>query len=387
MDRFLPTEVVYSIFQHLQKKDRFTCTLVNQWFYAMVNPLLWRTIWMTSSDSGKKVFDCLVAARHPVGQHIRPLHLEYFTWTDDSLSLLMTHVGALEELWLHFPKIVSDQVMQQLLRQYPNLKLLHLGRCSLTPSTWDLLGGQLKTLHLDRCTGVPPDIFSSSTRALSQVEELWINLDEIYNPPPDKEDDEEEEEDNGDDEQEKDWVMEDETIADMKHVLNGLTFLQLAGRFSVDVVPRLFTTTAMVVVWPNLTTLILDECESLDNDSLIAFLQSHPKLHTLYFCRSPMVDTVLDTMATCLPDLSSLKLRYSRQITYHGLRRLVQRGSSRLRDVFVQNCMIYDNHFPEININWAMPEPPDEAWLKLNTIRKIQQDFRQGIDSQQEQQQ
>ncbi|ORZ07185.1 hypothetical protein BCR42DRAFT_496071 [Absidia repens] len=389
MDRF-PTEIVSSIFHHLEEDhhDLFTCTLVNQWFYATVNPLLWRTIWLKCSDTEELFFDRLVAAHHPVGQHIRCINLEYTTWTDDSLSLLMTHVSDLEELWLHFTKNVSDQVIQQLLHHYPNLRLLHLGKCRLTPSTWYMLGGQLKALHLDRCQGVPPDLFAS-TRSLSQLEELWIDLNEIYNPLPPEEEDVDED-DNNDDEQETCWMMEDDTIADMKHVLNELTHLQVTGRFSVDVVPRLFTT-HMIVVWPHLTTLILDECERLDNDTLIAFLQSHPKLHTLHLCRAPMVDTVLDTMATCLPDLSVLQLRYSRQITHHGLRRLIQRGSRRLRDVFVLNCMIFAKHFPEITMHksWGMLGPLGAVWLKQETIRKIQLDFsRQGIiDSQQEQQQ
>ncbi|ORZ07183.1 hypothetical protein BCR42DRAFT_426474 [Absidia repens] len=253
-----------------------------------------------------------------------------------------------------------------------------------------MLGTPLKALHLDRCHGVPPDLFSA-TGALSQLEELWIDLDEIYNNPRHHEEDDDE--DNNHDERQKCWVMEDDTIADMKHALNGLTHLQLTGRFSRHVALRLFTIPAtegrMVVIWPHLTTLILDECEYLDNDTLIAFLQSHPKLHTLHIRRSPMADTVLDTMATCLPDLSVLQLRYIRHITHHGLRRLIQRGSSRLRDVFVRNCMIYRKHFPEATMNgtWGLTGPFGAVWLKHDAIRKMQLDFRQGIDSQQEQQQ
>ncbi|CAO3601085.1 unnamed protein product [Absidia cylindrospora] len=199
--------------------------------------------------------------------------------------------------------------------------------------------GVLKALHLERCSGVPPDMLASL-----RLEELWLEL-------------------SNDDE----VVMMDETIKAM----DGLKHLQITGNPSVDVVPRLLDPPC----WPHLTALILDEGKHINNDVFLAFLQSHRKLRTLHLRDAPIEDSVLDTMATCLPDLSIVKLRRCRHITHHGLRRLIQRGGARLRDVLVLNCGIHKTEFPEVQMHahWGMIGPLGAVWLKQDTIRNIRQ--------------
>ncbi|CAO3594423.1 unnamed protein product [Absidia cylindrospora] len=92
----LSTEILSLIVSHVDSGDLYACALVNQRFYLITNPMLWRNVFLHNYNSGYnfnnttiKSFQFLITiamSQNHVGRHIRKVDLSHFKWTDHSFS-------------------------------------------------------------------------------------------------------------------------------------------------------------------------------------------------------------------------------------------------------------------------------------------------------------
>ncbi|ORZ07361.1 hypothetical protein BCR42DRAFT_472236 [Absidia repens] len=337
--RHMPNEILECIFNHVaqkskrlpclygsqerdQRKDLYTCTLVNKLFYAIVNPLLWHEPVLDADPTHvQRLLDCLAATERPLGHDVRKLYLRNTTCTDHQLLCLMTHVRHLETLSIDNDKPLYDDddpiaaapitntSLQQLPRYCSQLTSLDLYNMDLSTVTLRAIGQHcLRLTEFTLFFNVKPwdGVLSALTHC--PLEKLRITCDDAQ------------------------WgTLTEHMVTDIAK-FQGLTYLCLSVFQHSRLIMTLFTNKRMkktnkdttTVPWPRLKTLSLDLCYDMDETSFIDFIKTHPHLQSITLEGAALTDVSLKAMAMYLHHLSDLTLYGVNSITSGGVRQLVQ---------------------------------------------------------------
>ncbi|ORZ07167.1 hypothetical protein BCR42DRAFT_154821 [Absidia repens] len=327
----LPGEIISLIIDDIPDRDLYTCALINKVFYATANPLLWRAPALENETKAHAFINCIMQARHPVGQYIRSLKL-YSKWTDADLLVLTLYAGQLEELCIFAGDWLTDQSLVYLAKDCPHLKTVYLHCPLITHQSIHALGQeckQLTELGLHHCSNLSPDIFASLMAC--PLKELYLCLDNNNTATSSFY-------------EEEDRVMvDDETMKDLKR-FDQLTHLTL-DNIDPDWVSQLLLTSTEC--WAPLSSLVLKNIFGMGDAPLVTFLQSHHDLTELQLSCVDLTDVTLDVIATMgFPHLTRLNLSSNPSITAQGVRHVVMQCPF-LVSVELVLCHLLANEFPE----------------------------------------
>ncbi|CAO3601247.1 unnamed protein product [Absidia cylindrospora] len=332
--RHLPFELITLIVGHVtEQQDLCQCTRVNKDFYAVASPRLWKAPKIDNNLMKERLLSCLfnnmsftttAAAQDlhhtpTLGHYIRTLTLSGNYWMDADLLLLLPYIRNLQHFFItsNMPSITKLST-SRLPRYCPDLVTFDVDH-HINVDTLQALGqhchASLKYIAFRSCPRITFDLFRYIAPC-RRIEQFILHfIDGIYGPMT---------------------VRMAQVIAQWKS-LRHLEISQLRGL----AINRLFTVAAAAALnstpWPLLTDLDLDECDELGDDILIPFLQSHPCISHLSLPTGRFTDSALDTMATCLPDLTTLHLCNNDDITAIGVQRLVSNGLQ-LKKLSLEDC-------------------------------------------------
>ncbi|CAO3593744.1 unnamed protein product [Absidia cylindrospora] len=374
--RQFPTEIIASIAHHLvDQADLYRCTLVNQQFYAVVNPMLWRAPYLWNKPSLQRFLTCLVDAEQPciVRQRIRKLEVSGTHWTDLHLSMLIPYLRCLEDFTMdnNYDTEITNTSLEMLPRHCPNLRSFsvhcfhRLGTSML--ETLSQHAHQLRAFtfyHSNRSPVTALDqlakcplledltIYSTNWRQFPMIKlkkmhrltHLTIRSDkddylDDYSDDGVDDDDDDDSDDDGDNDSDDD---------DGDKRLSGVALFNFNN--SYDTVTDGHA--SLSLHWPHLTHFSFHNgtrSTTLDDVQLIRFLQSHPQLQYLKLVGGDYTDHALDVMTTTslVPLVSSLHLRNNFNITPNGARRLIQNWPQLTSLTFDICFRIQRSHFPE----------------------------------------
>ncbi|CAO3593740.1 unnamed protein product [Absidia cylindrospora] len=405
--RHLPTEIISIIAQHVAKqidsthgyfpmedrlasqRDFYQFTLVNQQFYSVFHPILWRAPELETSVRLDRFQTCLVEAQQPwkLGWLIQDLQLTGNHWTSVRLSLLLPYLRHLKSFGISAPPpTLTDNCMKidpeclaLLPRHCPNLHTLNLYHVDLLESTIKALNQhtrQLRSLSLRQYLTLPSSLFDKLNAC--PLETVVINTRRLK-----------------------------ESMVRSMMRMPKLTFLVLIGdhptlattffatankkaatRAAAAAAAAATTTHGGDLVasdrinnlylspFPHLTTFYFHSNSTNNSmtDVLLApFLKWHPQLRVLDLNGGNYSDSTLETMALCLPHLETVQLAHNRNITAAGVRKLVQ-TARQLIWVSVIDCpLIKPSNFPEASPHRTSPFQADNiVVLGLLALNKIQ---------------
>ncbi|CAO3601053.1 unnamed protein product [Absidia cylindrospora] len=334
----LPTELVVQVLQYVtQYQDLYSCSLVNKQFFAIANPLLWKSPKLNNKGILRYFLTRLPnphqnqPASFSIGQHIRILALDDWFWTDTEFLKLLPHVPLLEELKIIYKRsrkrIITNASLQYLPGRCPHLTSLSITRRALSLHTISQLGHhcrQLKHLTLHFCGDLPPHTLALLKDCpLESLLLSFVNRNDSLNH---------------------------RIVADL-HLFDRLTHLVLWNT-SMDLVRSLFP--FALVSWPLLAKLLLRSCHHLTDATFIPFIQAHPHLEEIDLHDADFTDASLDVMADALPVLTRLNLAYNNQISGLGVRRFLLHSKCRphLSLVTLQSCPnVSPSDFPTATSN------------------------------------
>ncbi|ORZ05248.1 hypothetical protein BCR42DRAFT_456933 [Absidia repens] len=344
----LPAEIISSILQHISDQDDlFSCSVVNRCFYKQTLPFLWRRftegIHFDVEEGGQEEermapqsVDSLMQQQlpHPMVKYVQEVEL-CSRWTETQLMQLMSRIGPqLEKVTMFSGRLVSDTCLQALAYYWPRLTQLELHYHNVTPDFMMAIAQhcpQLRDLYFFGCPRLSPNIFAPLVETgirdghAPPLEKLKIRPWDDNIP----------------------WTYQ--TVLDLSQFAHLTSFsINALAEFMYD----LITTIAVMEAWPHLTHLELtcvnttarDDDE--DDDLLIPFIQTHRQLRHVYLQGFKLTNATLEAMATYLPDLTYLGLRFISLVTVRGVRRLV-RDAWCLERMDLPYCSIYYYEFPE----------------------------------------
>ncbi|CAO3593729.1 unnamed protein product [Absidia cylindrospora] len=321
------------------QRDLHACSFVNKQFHMVANPLLWNDPQLLDSTALNRLVRYLSDAESPsqLTNQIKSLTLDGKHWTDAYLLLLLPHLRHLENL--RIGDSASDDITTSLTyesfyhlpRHCRQLKELDVSRSYLSESVYLELGQhchQLCVITIDHSMFLPPNIFE--LLAACPLTSIWIDYHEsplgvlgaegdrlVAMAQPGQ----------------MDFLTFSQLVTDLPH-FHHLAYLSINGLRSSNV-ERLFTFS-----WPKLVKLHLDDCSTLDDATLIPFLQAHSHLDDISLSGSNIpgvTNATLDTMAASLPHLRHLNLINLPNTSLGGMRRLV-RGAPYLASLKLVNA-------------------------------------------------
>ncbi|CAO3601142.1 unnamed protein product [Absidia cylindrospora] len=337
----LPTEIVCLIIQNLfenypgdrkvYKKQLLRCALVNKQFNTAVNPILWHSALIVSDAHTRQFLTSLKVSRHSSGRLVRYLYLLNPRYNRILLRLVQ-HLGNLAALHIPNARRITDKSIKQLATYCPHLTSLQLVEASITNTSIQTLAQHCPHLHTLSVVACP--------RLTCNMLSLLIDYPsltqlEIGTHPDTKEN----------------WMTSTATTAmtDMTR-LHHLTTLSITGTplpFTRFLLSAIHPDTGKAPCWPHLVEFTTDDQDGgIDDDLLIAFLQSHPDLTRFCFGTGLATDALLDAIPTLLPKVKYLGFKDNTVITARSLRRLIQRCPL-LIDVDIEDCDFYVRQFPE----------------------------------------
>ncbi|CAO3588400.1 unnamed protein product [Absidia cylindrospora] len=289
-----PNEVITLCLKYCNPRTLRMCSLVNSQFYQASIKYLWHSIHLKRQGKGISFLTRLAFITHPVGHHIRSVHLCGVRWTDRTLLGLMKRSPYLEAMVIDDGRQLTDASMQHVSHYWPHLKSLHLSASPITQVSYHVLGQQcpaLVKLTLDRCPWLQQTTFVNQ---FSGLEDLVLT------------------------------ISDDDDAMDLSGLVH-LTKLTIHGN-PRGILQRTVTAAANgVSCWPRLTSITMDKCSNMTDDDVLPFLRLVPELTHVTLQRGDFSDTVLDAIGHNLPNLIALDMSHNHPFTPQGIQRLVQR--------------------------------------------------------------
>ncbi|CAO3601117.1 unnamed protein product [Absidia cylindrospora] len=317
--------------------DLQACAFVNKQFYTIAKPLLlWRftEIYGLSAMWRGDLLDKIIKANPPVGHHIRHLYLvSHYSWTDDTLLLLMTRVPHLESLEVEYA--FTEASLEHVPRHCPRLRWLDIGESRISRAFFLELGRhclQLKTLTLGACIDTLPADAFLALGTTCRLEVLTLNLGKSnrrYGGAVNR---------RAEQQQQPPFDLTGLHHLTHLYINNGAngTMRRFFPVHSNNNPPVGHDRSL-----PGLTHLVLGDCYASVDRMLAPFLASHPDLQSFKAYHSPISDRTLKAIAKNIPNIREVCVHDCRNITHHGLRQLVCRCRL-LTTVDCFNTGVYD---------------------------------------------
>ncbi|CAO3591539.1 unnamed protein product [Absidia cylindrospora] len=350
MQDSFPIEIISLILHHVQRRDLFTCALVNQRFYQATTSIVWRSL-IFANDASL----CNGHHHHRLGQHVHHLHVGIYLngITFDEINSIKTN------------QPITDTHFQQWIRECPHLTSVCLENSGITQASLKALiqhcGPRLRRLGLKSCLYLSPDVYLPSlVAACPLLEDLDITASSSL------------------------WTERALTSL-LQHPFSHLT------RFAIDGAPLWFLQRVLSVAggWaPHLTCLHIDSGYGLGDDDIIPFLKTHRKLKDITLIAGQYTDATLDAMRHSLLDLGRVDLAFTYTITHRGVRDLVLH-CPRLTFMDLHSCYgVKASQFPEahgdcISSGDGGAADADLCHLDQDTMRRIRTSKREtqiGLD-------
>ncbi|ORZ07142.1 hypothetical protein BCR42DRAFT_456131 [Absidia repens] len=335
----LPAEIVTLIVEQLiSPQDFYACTLLNKQFYTVTNPFLWHTVVIRNKTVLLKVISGVVetsSSSAQLGYYIREIEFGSYVSdvSDATLLLLVIHLPCLEHLKIARGNRITDASLQYVPQYCPHLQSLCLEDSSMmrrTLEAWGLHCHDLTRLELENCSGVSFYVFHAVASCPLEILKITFSVlhldsrtgtgNEYFNAA---------------------------FVLGGFHRLRHLSIFDAGHHFIQHLIHIHANNKNDGIVWPDLVDLYLNNCNAIDDRSMITFVQSHPHLQCLGLSENTFSDAVLDAMATFLPEMRLLDLRASEHITHRGIRRLVQQCPS-LTFIALHECGMTTHEFPEL---------------------------------------
>ncbi|ORZ05648.1 hypothetical protein BCR42DRAFT_473978 [Absidia repens] len=343
----LPYELISSILSYVDKQDLFTCSLVDKSFYKATLLLLWQELEIDTQDTLHTMTRILEASASScsssatvLGELVRSVTIKA-KLSDDDLLAFIKHVPLITDLSLNYATYISDDSFVQVAGLVPHLTHLYIWGAVITQRSMEAIGHcPLQQLTLVFCEDLESNMFASLTRCSSTLTLLNIRQCSLHGlETPD---------------------TAQQAVANVM-ALHHLTSLQIYCH-TYDYSPfitALFVDLPSRAPWPELTSLYLGTCHNVTDSMAIALLQAQPKLTHVGLVESQITDKTLDAIATYLPEVVEINVKWNDGITPDGIHRLVK-TCRKLEAVGCDSCEIYPHHFPELDYfkMYIDDEPP-----------------------------
>ncbi|ORZ05649.1 hypothetical protein BCR42DRAFT_178586 [Absidia repens] len=329
----LPYELISSILSHVDKQDLFTCALIDKSFYKTTLPLLWQVLEIDTQDTLHTMTRILEASTSSssatvLGELVRSVMLRG-ELSDDDLLAFIKHVPLITDLSLKYSRHISDDSFVHLPGLVPHLTHLYIWGADITQRSMEAIAHfPLQQLTLICCHKFDYNMFASLTQCSSTLTSLNIRECSLHGlETPD---------------------TAQQAVANLM-ALHHLTSFQI---YSTRHIYSPFITALIVDVpsmapWPELTLLYLYPCYDVTDSMAIALLQAQPKLTHVGLVDSQITNKTLDAIATYLPEVVEINVKWSDSIYPDGLRRLLK-TCRKLESIGCDICEIYPHHFPEL---------------------------------------
>ncbi|KAG0168308.1 hypothetical protein DFQ28_009150 [Apophysomyces sp. BC1034] len=319
----LPTEILARIAASLASFGLYECCLVNKRFYTAFAPLLWRDIAVESEYMLDRLCRSLSNTSTSPGYQVRQLHLDCYIEDDDCLSL-MRHLPQLESLNAPHAGYLTDRSVIPLVQTCLQLQEICLHSASITYRSLHYFSGlkRLRRLDLSGCSKI-------SSLALFPLQNCPLELLNLSLCR---------------------WLTAEDTAVDLQVfcMLKELSLIccsTICKEFMCCLLPKTDSDQAPL---PNLHAFSLTgDDEEIDDDVIVPFVQSHPRLRSLILMACAITDRSLLAMRDCLADLQNIEISYCSQVSSNGVRQLIH-GSPQLEMVGVKDCTVFKKDFPEI---------------------------------------
>ncbi|CAO3593742.1 unnamed protein product [Absidia cylindrospora] len=358
------------------QRDLYQCTLVNQQFYSVFHPMLWRAPKLETSVRLDRFQTCLGGVQQPwkLGWLIQELELTGNHWTGVQLSLLLPYLRHLKSFEISAPPTLADnncakidpECLALLPRHCPNLHTLHLYHVDLLDATIKALNQhthQLRSLSLRQCHYLPSNLFDMLNACPLETLVIMTNRLKEY------------------------LVRSMMRMPKLTHLVLVGDHPTLATAFFATVNTEATTRAATAAAagdgdlvasdrinnlsssspFPHLTQFTFNNgshSRSMTDVLLVPFFKWHPQLQSIELNGGNYSDSTLEAMALCLPHLKEVHLQNNPYITGAGARKLVQ-TARRLTEIDFINCfLIKSSYFPE-----ETPDPiPTDGIVYLDQI-------------------
>ncbi|CAO3601040.1 unnamed protein product [Absidia cylindrospora] len=290
--RQLPSELVSLIVSYCpEQRDLYALSLVNKQFHAIANPLLWCAPKLQTHTAMIKFLNCIAKLQSSTWLFIRKMDYLCSHSNSNRISLLIPHLRHLEELRL----------------------IHHAHYCpKLARIGIDCLGNSLEVFttlgqhchHLRQLT-------LSSTRYIA-----YHFLELLVHCPLQK----------------LTLSFQHRHQLGFEYIVRGLMKFNLLTHL---VIYNLYTGHGSLLFqessdidppWPRLSLLHVESCETLSDNDLITFVNSHPHLTELRLRNvKSITDHSLLAIGAALSSLTTLYLHQSRQISEDGILKLIKK--------------------------------------------------------------
>ncbi|CAO3601036.1 unnamed protein product [Absidia cylindrospora] len=315
--RQFPSELVLLIVSHcLEQQTLCALSLVSKQFYAIANPLLWHAPKIQNGTILDKLLTSVTKVQSPTGCFIRKMEFSCSQWDNIRFALLITHLRHLEELKITNDTSIEDASFRHLPRHCPNLASLELDCRRISSSVFTELGQhchQLRQLKLTCASYITSATFEHLVTCPLQKFTL------TFIPPINNQ-----------------YRLEDMLRALMKftqltHLVINNTSTGHGGvifQQNSDIHPP----------WPRLSLLHVESCETLSDNDLIPFINSHPHLTELRLrALMTITDNSLLAIGSALSCLTTLYLDNNRYISQDGILKLI-RNCRQLTSLTLDHC-------------------------------------------------
>ncbi|ORZ07148.1 hypothetical protein BCR42DRAFT_472399, partial [Absidia repens] len=330
----LPAEILSLIVNRTDRRDLYSCALINKKCNRATTPLFWKTVHVRSESKARLFLRALADASSssPLGHYIRHIDLGDMMWSDITVAFLTQHVHDLKALYIRNGEFMTDLgFCSYLPRIGTHLTTLHLEQCYVTYSTITAIDQHcrpLKTLALINCkpSSPPPAAIAFLPLMHAHVEQFTLDVSKTAAAH-------------------MDWM--EAFVATLLAGLPWLTHLTVSGNMGFsNVLERIVTASALR--WPRLTHLSLGDDSELGDAPLVAFLHAHPHLVDVRLCHlSRITDATLDAISVVLPGITHLAVTHSHCLTAPRLRQLI-RACPLLAFVSIEACGLFWYDFPEL---------------------------------------
>ncbi|CAO3601193.1 unnamed protein product [Absidia cylindrospora] len=321
----IPAEITLAIARTADEKDLHALTLVNRHFYTVANPMLWRDVEIRNERQYIQLLQGSALSKGGLFQHLRRLTIDIQITDALFLTLLQLLPPVLENLELTSAKHITDESLEHLPSQCPQLTSLYIHHGAFTNVTMVSVGQhchRLRRLYLEECYHVSPHLLTALIAC--PLEEIDIDVD--FNGT----------------------TWDDETARQFARDVATFSRLEVLSLSHIDqVMSRHLLDRKGVLLWPRLTKCYLRGYNDMEDEDVIRFIKTHPQLKKLELFGNDFSDTVLYAIADTLPHLTYLDLSASRNFTHHGVRRIVLKCPL-LTNFVLDATQLKRSDFPEL---------------------------------------
>ncbi|CAO3601021.1 unnamed protein product [Absidia cylindrospora] len=159
----LPFELISLFLSHVdEKKDLYTCTLINKSFYKCATPLLWEHLEIDNDDTLGTITAALESSGHVLGGFVRSVSIEN-KLSDNDLLAFIKHVPLLNDLSLESACDITDASFERVPLHVPHLTQLCIAHSDMTQWSMEAMRRhwyrQLNHLEFQFCFGLNYELF------------------------------------------------------------------------------------------------------------------------------------------------------------------------------------------------------------------------------------